>query len=302
MSDVVLALDVGGTKALGGLVSGDGTLLHVHELPTGGTPGMIDPELATVRRLVRDLLDAAHDRELTTAAIGAGFPEYVGAGLLRSREVLDWHEQPGILLGRMVDRDVAVTVESDVRCGALAEAHLGVGAGKQTVAYVSWGTGLSWTLVQAGAALAGRRGEAIGFGELGVSLRVAPDWTGNLEQFASGKGIATRYSALTISFVAETREVVSRAAGGDARAALVLDSAAHAMGEAISWMVSLIDPDLVVLGGGIGVSDSALRRKTVEHYASAPSTRPEPPAVVSGALGKYSGLLGAAVATGFVRP
>jgi glucokinase len=299
MTNVILALDVGGTKALGGLVTVTGAVLSTCELPTGGVPGRIDPGLSVVRRLAEQLLEevSAHG-DLQLTAVGAGFPEYVGNGLLRSREVLDWTDQPGDVLRRLVGDDIPITVESDARCGALAEAQLGAGRQSNLVAYMSWGTGLSWTLVQNGVALAGKRGEAIGFGELAVPARVSTDWIGNLEQFASGKGIATRYSAATGEDVGETREVITRAMQGETAATAVLDSAAQAIGESLASMVSLVDPELVILGGGIGVSDTSLRRSAGVHYASAVASRPDSPPLVNGELGPHSGLLGAAVITG----
>lgn len=303
VSEVILALDIGGTKALGGLVGLDGTILSTREFPTGGTPGQIDPSLTVVQRLAETLLDdISRTSDVRLTAVGAGFPEYVGGGLLHSREVLDWTDQPADLLRNLVTAETPITIESDVRCGALAEAHFGAGRGRNLVVYVSWGTGISWTLVQHGIALAGRRGEAIGFGELAVSARVSTDWTGNLEQFASGKGIANRYSALTGAQVTETRNVIDRATEGDRVAASVLDTAAEAIGEALSSVVSLVDPDLVILGGGIGVSNSSLRRTAGLHFANAVSAHPDSPRLVNGELGTRAGLLGAAVATGRTSP
>lgn len=298
MTDVILALDIGGTKALGGLITPSHEIVHTAEFATGGTPGSIDPGLTTVSALAAALLETAADRGLSPIAVGAGFPEYVSDGLFRSRDVLAWDRQPADLLSELLVPGLAVTIESDVRCGALAEARLGAGRGFERVAYLSWGTGLSWTLVEGGAAVAGRRGEAIGFGELGVSARVDPQWKGNLEQFASGKGIAMRYSALTGTPVDETREVLALAAGGDQGAALIIDTAAGALGEALSWMTALLDPDLIVLGGGLGVSDTLLRARAEEVYQNAPSTRPDAAPIVSSRLGTHSGLLGAALATG----
>lgn len=300
VSDAVIALDVGGTKALGGIVSPSGELVHVLQRPTGGKPGTVDPGLRIVHRLVQDLLHVARDRDLRVTAIGAGFPEYVSNGSLESHEVLDWDEQPQRMLQRLAPAAAPITIESDARCGALAEAAIGAGREHSQVAYVSWGTGLSWALVQDGTALTGRRGAAIGFGELGVSSRVAKEWDGNLEQFASGKGIATRYSDSGASSVDEAREVLARAAAGDPLAADILDSAARAMAEAIAWLVSLVDPDVVVLGGGIGVSGSSLRLDTERHYLNASSPLPDKPMLVSGSLGPHLGLLGAAIATGRV--
>lgn len=300
MTAAVLALDIGGTKALGGLITPAGEVLCTIERSTGGAPGSIDPGLRTVRTVTEELVRAATDRDVTVLAVGAGFPEYVSGGLIRSRDVLAWDQQPAGLFAELLAVSVPVTIESDVRCGAVAEAVLGAGRGFDRVAYVSWGTGLSWSLVERGVAVAGRRGEAIGFGEFGVSARIDPTWTANLEKFASGKGIAMRYSERSGNTVEETREVLALAEAGDPVAADVLDTAARALGEALSWTTALLDPDVIVFGGGIGVSDSTLRARAESGYATAESTRPDAPAIARGELGIHSGLLGAALSTGML--
>jgi predicted NBD/HSP70 family sugar kinase len=88
----------------------------------------------------------------------------------------------------------------------------GAGAGLPTFLYVTLGTGLSSTFVLGGKPVAGRRGEAIGLGELGVSSSVDPGWTGNLEQFASGRGIGTRYSTRRLLATVGSDHVEQRAA------------------------------------------------------------------------------------------
>ena len=107
--------------------------------------------------------------------------------------MIDWDRQPAEVLGDDLD-DVPLFVESDVRCAALAEARVAA-ADEHDIFYVSWGSGISSTLVINGVCRAGRRGEAIALGEFDVPAAIDPTWTANLEQFASGDGIARRYAA-----------------------------------------------------------------------------------------------------------
>lgn len=252
-NDVVLGLDVGGTKLAGGLVDAGGRIRLKAERPT--PPG--DPELAGTLALAASLRAEAAERGWRVTAVGAGFPEYVDAsGRLTSREVLAWTRQPAELLG------APCVVESDVRCGALAEWKLGAGAGTSGLFYVSIGTGLSSTLIADGRIVHGARGEAIALGEVG-----------DLEAYASGAGVAAR--------------------GGGADA---LESAGRAVGTALAGTVlPLLDPPLIVLGGGLGSAETPYWTALTETYDRLAARRPNPPSVVRAKLGADAGLVGAAL-------
>ncbi|MDJ1137377.1 ROK family protein [Streptomyces iconiensis] len=282
---VVLALDVGGTKIAGGLVGPDGTVVHRTQRPTPLRP------VPAVAEAAAELMEAASARGLTVRGAGAGFPEYVTAdGRLTSSEVIDWDEQPASVLARTLP-GVPVRIDSDVRCGARGEALWGAGAALPGFLYVSLGTGLSSALVLEGRPVPGHRGEAIAFGELGVPVSVDPTWQGNLERYASGRGMGERRG------VAGAREVTALAAAGDAEAAHVLDSAGRALATTLVWLVRLLDPAAVVLGGGLGCAPvAALHTPLAEtwHKALAATGRPAPPPLRTARTGQESGLLGAA--------
>jgi glucokinase len=262
MTDVALALDAGGTKLLAGLVTRDGTTVLREQVPTPRDHRGCDPDLRTLAALadrVRDRAEAAGFRVVT---VGAGMPEYVHDGALTSAEVFAWTRQPAEVLAEL---GVPVTVESDVRCAALAEARVRGDAG--SLLYLSWGTGLSSTLVVDGRCLTGRRGEAIALGEWPVAAAVAPSWPGNLETYASGRGIAVR---------------------GDET------GAADAVAHAVAALVQVLDPDVVVLGGGVGTSGGPLPTR-VRDVVPGLLTRACPPPVEPAVAGADAGLLGAAL-------
>ncbi len=202
--------------------------------------------------------------------LGVGMPEYVSrSGLLTSSEVLDWTTQPAALLSDLYP-GVPVVVESDVRCGALAEWRLGAGRSYDGLFYVSLGTGLSSTLIADGRLLAGHRGEAIALGELSVPASIHPSWQGNLESFASGAGLAARAGDLT--------------------------SAGQALGLVLADVVALLDPPLVVLGGGLGTAATPLWEALRDTYRGQTSRRPNAPPIIQATLGPDAGLIGAALA------
>ncbi len=184
-----------------------------------------------------------------------------------------------------------MTVDADVRCAAAAEAAARRTANPESMLYVSWGTGLSSTVVVDGRCVVGRRGEALALGEWPVDPRTDPTWDGNLEQFASGLGISARYTALT-SRQASGFEVARYADEGDAKARLVVESAAGALAHAMAALVLVLDPAVVVLGGGVGTGTGALSATVQEAVPQLLARRGSPP-VEPAVAGPDAGLVGA---------
>jgi glucokinase len=261
MTDVALALDAGGTKLLAGLVTRGGTVVLREQVPTPRDYRGCDPDLRTLAALAGRVRDRAEAARFRVSAVGVGMPEYVDGGALTSAEVFAWTRQPAEVLAGF---GVPVVVESDVRCAALAEAATRRDAG--SLLYISWGTGLSSTFVVDGRCLAGRRGEAIALGAWPVAAAVDATWPGNLESYASGRGIALR---------------------GDQA------GAAEAVAHAVAALVQVLDPDVVVLGGGVGTSGGPLPAG-VRDAVPGLLARPCPPPVEPARAGADAGLLGAA--------
>ena len=284
MTAVAVALDAGGSKIAGGLVTPDGEVSAQRRVTTAGNG------VEQAAALARELGASADAEGLEVAGVGAGFPEYVDpAGRLTSHEVLTWRAQPGELLAGAVP-GVPVRVESDVRCGAIAEARLGAGRGLDSLLYFTLGTGLSSALVLDGHPHAGHRGEAIALGELDAGV---PGWPGNLEDHCSGRGVCERYEALTGVRVDDARALMQLAADGDDAAAALLESAGVSLGNAIGGLVAVLDPAAVVLGGGLGSAAGPLRAELDRVYTARVERRPSPPPIVTARLGPRAGLVGA---------
>lgn len=295
MPDVVLAIDAGGTKLLGGLVSPAGEVLHRRQVPTPRQDGRCDPGLAATLELADGLLADAADTGHDVRGIGLGFPEYVVDDEVTSTEVFAWTEQPGVALGRL-HPGAPVVVEADVRCAAVAES-VARGASVESLFYVSWGTGLSTTYVLRGRTQPGHRGEALAFGEWPVPLRAGSEgsrrWDGNLETYASGLGMQRRYEAATGS--PATAPVAVLAADGDSVADEVLDGATEALAVALAQVALVIDPQVIVLGGGIGGADGEAVRRVRRTFPTL-LHRPGPPVVEAAITGSDAGLVGAGLA------
>ncbi len=294
MTRTVLAVDVGGTKLSAALVTRHLEVVFAEELPTPRSVAGCDPGLVELARLVERLSHRAAASDVSVDAIGFGFPEYTTADRLTSREVFAWDVQPVVLFA---GAGVPVAVESDVRCAARAEANARQVVG--SLLYVSWGTGISSALVIGGRCLVGRRGEAIALGEFEVSATIDPAWAGNLEAFAAGRGVEHRYSAALAGpggggSDLDCRAITRLAVDGDPTALGVVRSAASALARALRQCIGLLDPDVVVLGGGIGSSGSLLPQLVTQELAHLQS-RPDPVSVVPASLDARAGLLGAAL-------
>lgn len=287
---LALGIDVGGTKTRAAIVGEQGEMLLVEEVSTTSEQ-LADPGLARSLALAVDMLSHAHEQGWRVAAIGIGVPEYVDAiGRLRSRDVIAWDRQP-----LEVFEDLGpIVVESDVRCGAIAEALVGAGQGLSSLLYASIGTGISCALVIDGHPWRGSRGEAIALGELPVDRSLDPGSAATVEQFASGAAIARRYSRLTGESVDGAHEVLARARAQDRRAATVVEGAAVALGAALAWAVHLWDPERIVLGGGLGASGEQWADLVRAAYEE--RSRPHPPPIRLAALGANSGVIGAGLA------
>jgi len=296
VTDVVLAVDVGGTKIASGLVTAAGQEVWSGAIPTPGPDGARDPGLCQVTDVVRRVADEATGLGHVVRAVSLGFPEYVNDDRLSSDEVIAWTRQPADVLA--VGLDVPIFVESDVRVAALAEARLAP-PGEHDLFYVSWGTGISSTLVVDGTCRAGRRGEALALGEFDVPATIDPTWTGNLEQFASGNGIARRYEVAHPGRVHDGRAIAELAARGDLDARAIVESAARAVARAVRSCIAILDPDAVVFGGGIGVADGRLVR-TMCRELDRLLSRPDPPALRPARSGDRAGVIGAGL-TGWQR-
>lgn len=249
---LALAIDIGGTSVRAAIVR-DRAILERLEHASG-------PDLAeTTVRLARSL---ANGREI--AAIGVGVPEYVHGGRVTSAEVIPWNDSIEAELRAIAP----VRVEADVRCGALAEWSAEPGS----LLYVSWGTGISCTLVLPdGTAWEGARGRAIALGERVVE-------GGTLESVASGRGIEAASGS-----GATARELAARS---DATA--LFERAGELVAAAVRDAALLLDPDRVVLGGGLGTADTAALRTVRERWSlDIPLT--------TAAHGADSGIVGAAI-------
>jgi fructokinase len=249
-----IGIDLGGTKIEGIAIADDGRERLRRRIPA--PRGDYTSTLAAVTGLVRDI-----ERELAVeGTVGVGIPGAISQATGRIKNANStWLNGTTLSedLSRMLDRPVRLA--NDANCFALSEATDGAGAGAGVVFGVIIGTGTGGGVVVDRRVLTGANGVA---GEWGHNPLPAPRGaespgpscycgrSGCIETFLSGPALARDYTA-TGGACVTAQQVAARAAGGEARAIAALERYEERLARALGSVINLIDPDVVVLGGGL---------------------------------------------------
>ncbi|GIX21789.1 MAG: N-acetylglucosamine kinase [Gammaproteobacteria bacterium] len=249
-----IGIDLGGTKISGIVLDGDGRVLEHRRVPT--PRGRYEDIVEAVAALVETLERAAGAPcRVGVATPGAASP---ATGLLRNANSTE-------LNGRPFQADLAarlrrpVRIANDANCFALSEAVDGAAAGAEVVFGVIVGTGTGGGIVVGGRVLTGVNAVAGEWGHNPLPWprddeRPGPPCycgrRGCIETFLSGPGLAAAYAAAGGERV-DAATVAARAEAGEARAAAVLAGYVERMARALAHVINLLDPDVIVLGGGL---------------------------------------------------
>jgi glucokinase len=289
-----IGIDVGGTNISGGAVTTSGRVIARQNLPTRVRETR-DDSLASCVRMAKELADTATDEGYEVVGVGIGVPELVDRSQqIRSGEAIDWREADV----HQALSGVGVTfVESDVRAAALGEALFGAGHQFCVFLYVTVGTGISHALVCDRQPFPGAHGYAILLGSAPWTTTCpvcGAEETIVLERYASGPALAARYRAMGRQ-ARSAEEVMHAALDGDRSARDVCSSAGAAVGVGIAFLVNALDPEAVVIGGGLGLAGGIYWDAlvlSVRRHVWAPDIRALP--ILPAGLGLDAGLVGAA--------
>ncbi|MGN9810563.1 ROK family protein [Micromonospora sp. BQ11] len=296
MTDLVVALDVGGTGMKCALVRPDGTAVHTERHPTDAGRGP-DAVVDTILEVAEGLAGKARAEGHTPVAVGVAVPGVVD----EAAGVAVWSANVGFrdvplrdLVGARLGLPAALG--HDVRAGGLAEARLGAGRDAGHVLFIAIGTGIAAAHIVGGAAVTGAHGAA---GEIGHIL-VRPDGPrcgcgrpGCLEAVASASAIGRRYSELAGAAVTAA-EVAERAAAGEELAGRVWREAVEALADGLATGQALFDVETVVVGGGL-IRAGAQLLDPLRAAVHERMTFHREPRLVAAALGDEAGCLGAAL-------
>lgn len=249
--DVAIGIDVGGTKIAAGIVTSPGGTVRGRRLlptrPERGGRAVLDDALGVTRALLAEAPGPVR--------IGVAVAELVDAdGRVTSGQTIDWR---GLPVAEEFSRLAPAVVEADTRAGALGEALWGAGRPYANFYYLTVGTGI------AGAWVLGRRPYAGAHGAAGTIASTPGTIAGmSLEEFAGGPGLVARYGR----GATRAEEVTDAAERGDPVATDVVRTAAEALGARAADIVNLLDPEAVIVGGGLGSADG-LYWRTLEAAA-----------------------------------
>jgi glucokinase len=288
----VIAVDVGGTTIKGALVDASGVVVDRSVRPTGHGE---DAAEAVVGATVL-LADSARRRGLDVAAIGVVTPGIVDGerGVVAYASNLGWREMP------LRDRVTAATgarvvLGHDVRAAGEAEGLFGAARDCRDYLHVVIGTGIAATVVADGRPVLGSAGGAGEIGHVPVHDVGEPCGCGQLgclEVYASAGGLARRYERLA-GRPGSAADVHARL-GDDPVADQVWADAVAALVRAIATVALVLEPERVVLGGGLALAGEDLRSPVVAGLRGALAWR-TPPEVCLSELGPDAAVRGAAL-------
>ena len=306
---VHVGVDVGGTKVLAAVVDDEGRVVRAARRTTPG-------RRVASARVEEALAEAVHEAAAgaPVAAVGVGAAGFVNAA--RERIVfaphLPWRDEP--VRARLAELlGVPVELDNDANCAALAEATYGAARGATSAVVVNLGTGIGGGILLDGRLLRGRHGMAGEFGHMQVVPDGAPCECGRRgcwEQYSSGNALVRVArerlgreptvlealcdgdpSGLTGPMVTEAAEQ------GDLVARRAFASVGDWLGVGVANLVAALDPEVVVIGGGVSAAGDRLlepARAALARSLVGGAHREVPP-LVPAALGAYAGAVGAAV-------
>ena len=261
----VFGIDVGGTTVKMGLFSKDGQLLDKWEINTRIEQGgdFIIPDIAysILTKMKEKNIDIPNkEMEKVTKNLGWG------------------KKNVSLELGDLLD--VEVLLGNDANVAALGEMWLGAGRGNDSIFMVTLGTGVGGGVVVDGKSITGSHGTAGEIGHITVNyeetLMCNCGKAGCLEQYASATGITRLGNKLLLesdepSSLREFEDLSSKvifdmAKEGDKLALDLVDEFGRYLGIALSYVASLIDPQIFVIGGGVSKAGNIIIDVTSKHY------------------------------------
>jgi fructokinase len=304
---MLIGIDLGGTKIEGIVLAADGRERARQRIDTPTTG--YDAVLNAIANLVKGLEAIAGAR----CTVGVGTPGFLSpaTGLIRNSNLLP-------LNGRAVDRDLAarldrpVRVANDANCFVLSEAADGAAANGSSAHRASdapdvvfgatLGTGVGGGLIVDGRVLGGANGSAAEWSHTTLPFLRPGErspyecFCGNascIESFVSGRGLAGAYRQVAADDTLPPVEIGHRAESGDPAANAALDLYADRLARALAGVINLVDPRVIVLGGGVSNNTRVFAgvRAVWERYTVAKELRTT---LVKARHGDASGVRGAA--------
>ncbi len=285
-----IGIDIGGTKIAGALVSAEGQIVRELKVPTPAS----DPD-AIADAVVALVEELANGVEVAAAGIAAaGFID-ADRSIIRYAPNLSWRNEP--FKAKLTSRlTMPVFIDNDANAAGWAEYRFGAGAGVQHMIMLTIGTGVGGAVIVDGHMLRGGFGIAAELGH----INMVPDGVlcgcgqkGCLESYGSGTALLKAAKDLAASGepraarLAELEQEAGTLTGAEVYRAILehdpgalalLDDLGSMLGRAVASLVAVLDPELVVIGGGVSAAGDLLLepiRKAYLKHLPARGFRPE---------------------------
>jgi glucokinase len=293
----VLGVDVGGTSIKGGFVDETGApSAPLAPRPTGAAYG----EAAVVGRIAGFVADLRRAAEPGVGAIGIGVPGIVDESADVAVHAVNLPFR-NVSLARRLEESTGLPVAlgHDVRSAARGEAAYGAARGYSDYLFVSVGTGVGAAVVLDGRAYSGAHHAGGEFGHMVVAPGGAQCGCGKrgcIEAVASARSIEAAYRAAGGDPSVPATDLPGRIAAGDEGARAVWARALDALALGLTNYVTLLDPQAIVVGGGLASAGATLTDGLAERVESSLLPFQTMPVIALGELGRDAGWRGAAAA------
>jgi glucokinase len=293
MSEYTVGVDVGGTKVAAALVDEAGTILRRSRTETESRA--YQPMLGGIVQAVGEVSDGVN-----VTAVGLAIAGNVSSD--RSSVLFSPHLP---LAGEPLAADLSsaldasVIVENDANAAAWAEHELGAGRGVSEMLFVALGTGVGAGLILRNSLYAGHLGFAGEAGHITVVVdgRSCPCGSrGCWERYASGTALVVEYIDRGGDSEVTGPQITQAAQAGDPLALGAVTTIGEWLGRGVASLVAVLDPERVVIGGGVSEAGELLlepARRTFAATVTGAGRRPLPP-LVRAELGNEAGVVGAA--------
>jgi fructokinase len=288
-----IGVDLGGTKTEGLVLDASGKELFRQRVPTEAAKGY-DHILDTIAGLYRKLAGHVHDKPHT---FGIGTPGALSlrTGLLKNSNTVCMNGKPVKQdLEKRIGRSIAI--QNDANCFAMAEALLGAGRGKDMVFGVIMGTGCGGGIVFKGEVWTGKQAIGGEWGHMSIDPRGPVCYCGThgcVETFISGGGLEKRWKEKH-GEDRKLREIEADYYKGEPKAVAFMAVFFKHFGRAVANLINVLDPDVVVLGGGVSKFDALYTEGVKQVAAQVFSDSLETP-IVKHQIGDSAGVIGAAL-------
>ena len=270
-----IGVDIGGTNVKIALVDFDGKIIYSNTVPTRAEMGY-EAGVNNIKQAIKELMQETGESAKTIEAIGFGLPGQIDykEGIVKNLpNIPGWVNIP---LAKIIEDEFSIPtrLDNDVRCAALGELNFGAGKGCENLICITVGTGIGSGIVLNGKLVRGASNAAGEIGHIKMDMTGGPlcgcgDY-GCFEAYASGPAIVTmakeyisggksaKYKEMATDGIITPYIVAQAALQGDAVSIQIFKQMGKIIGTGLSSVVNLLNPEKIIIGGGVADAGSIL--------------------------------------------